>query len=145
MTYPPSPAPQGQPHRAPTALWAILVLTAAAAIFVGILGAAILIAFPQRDARNAAAARDVHVTSCGDDETRGGPTATIEILNHSRHQANYLITIDFVSTSGDTKYGTATAIVPHVNPGQTAAATAVSYAAPRGADFTCQITRVSRA
>ena len=87
---------------------------------------------------------DVAITGCTTAEFTG-PEAAIEITNHSSKRSNYMVEISFESQDGANQYGTGTAFVNNLEPGQSKAETATAFEdIADGTAFTCRVVNVDR-
>ena len=83
---------------------------------------------------------DVKIETCEKDSTTGWGTATIKVTNNSSKASTYVITIKF--EDGATSYGTGSAIIDRLDPGQS-----ISQDVSTLKDFpsgTCKVAEVSR-
>lgn len=87
---------------------------------------------------------DVEVSECGVEEFTG-PEATLNVTNNSSGRSNYIIEVSFESEDGSQQYGTGTAILNNLEPGQSRTETAAAFEeVPEGASFTCRLVEVDR-
>lgn len=87
---------------------------------------------------------DVEVSACGVEEF-SGPEATLNVTNNSSGRSNYIIEVSFESEDGAQQYGTGTAILNNLEPGQSKTETASAFEeVPEGASFTCRLVEVDR-
>jgi len=92
------------------------------------------------------AVADVRVSNCASSSNHGdGPTAMLEIKNHSTKKSHYLIVVAFESADGTTQLDTTTAAVDNLEPGQRTQRTTTSHN-PRvdAQPFRCVVNDVTR-
>jgi hypothetical protein len=87
-------------------------------------------------------ADDVSVTSCEADDV-GFMVAKGTVTNNSSEASDYIIEIAFESSDGATQYGTGSAFVSGLEPGQNTPLDANSLT-EAGGEFVCRITEVDR-
>lgn len=87
---------------------------------------------------------DVEVTDCMTEEFIG-PKAVFNVTNNSSGRSNYIIEVSFESEDGSTQYGTGTAFLNNLEPGQSKTEEAVAFEEiPDGASFNCRLVEVDR-
>lgn len=140
--YRPPAAPQ---RRMP--IWLIILICVGAVAFSVCIGGTYLFgnAFSNIPGIGGSSAeKDVTIDTC--DIGVLGPEAHLSVVNSGSSRANYLITVAFESSDGGTQYGTGTAAVNDLEPGQTGSADATSFKTDvaAGTDLTCKVTGVTR-
>jgi hypothetical protein len=127
--------------------WAIVLLILGGIVAALCIGGVALLGIGAKAVTdsNTAADKDVTLSSCTDGGELVGPQATVTITNHGKSSASYFVTVEFVSSDGGTQYGTGTAIVNGLAPGQNATADATSFAAGKASgSFKCRVTKVTK-
>ena len=92
------------------------------------------------------ATADVTITTCAIASNQfEGPSATLQVLNHSTKASDYLITVAFDSPDGKTQLDTGNANVQNLAPGQKASTDATSLKSElRNQKFVCKVADVTR-
>jgi hypothetical protein len=85
---------------------------------------------------------DVTVTGCVVNSTTTWPAADVEIVNHSGAKSNYIVSVEFVDSSG-TRLGEAMAAANNVAVGQKVRAKAQGLTDTSG-KVTCRVSKVTR-
>ncbi|MEU9198866.1 FxLYD domain-containing protein [Streptomyces sp. NPDC048332] len=85
---------------------------------------------------------DVTITSCEVNGTTTWPAADVEILNHSGSEANYIVSVEFLDSSG-TRLGEGMAATNNLAPGQKAKVKAQALSDTNG-KVTCKVSKVTR-
>lgn len=85
---------------------------------------------------------DVTVTGCAVDEI-GWMEATVDVVNNSSKQSNYMIEVTFESPDQSQQFGTGVALINNLEPGQKKAE-AISALTEAPGEFTCRVTDVNR-
>jgi len=87
---------------------------------------------------------DVTLSSCSVDGLTNWPEAELRITNHSSERSDYMISINFLDSSG-TKLADGTVISNNIEPGQSAVeSTSGLKSWPKGAAISCSVTDVNR-
>jgi ABC-type oligopeptide transport system substrate-binding subunit len=92
------------------------------------------------------ATADVTITKCAISSNQfEGPTATLQVLNHSSKSSNYIIAVAFDSPDGKTQLDTGDAGVQNLASGQKTSTDASSLKSElRNQKFVCKIADVTR-
>lgn len=85
---------------------------------------------------------DVTIKACEVNGTTTWPAADLEIVNHSDAKANYIVSVEFLDSSG-TRLGEGMAATNNLAPGQKAKAKAQALSDTSG-KVTCKVSKVTR-
>lgn len=85
---------------------------------------------------------DVTITGCTVNGATTWPAANVEIVNHSKESANYIISVEFLDKAG-TRLGEGMAATNNLAPGQKALEKAQSLSDTKG-KITCKVSKVTR-